>query len=127
MKRKNFVSRHRMERKHTLAKSGGNHKILTCPEKDILQKEHSKTAGIEAEYLWGQILEIMEENVSGVSFETWIQPCKVRAFSDNKLMIEAENVFFKEMLEKRFVSLMNTALKKLLTDEAEVVVVVEQY
>ncbi|MBP3629110.1 MAG: hypothetical protein J6I95_06530 [Anaerotignum sp.] len=128
MKRRKLISRHRRERKHIImTKPYKMPKKLDCSEKVVIMEKSTEVIAVEADYLWKQILKIMEENISPVSFETWVEPCKVRELLGNKLIIEVENMFFKEMLEKRYVSYMNNAIRELLASEAEIVIVTEQH
>ena len=55
---------------------------------------------MELKQIWEAALEHIKEGTSTVSFETWIQPIIPCGIDGNKIILQVENNFFKEMLEK---------------------------
>ena len=51
--------------------------------------------------IWEETLKLIEEEVSTVSFETWIQPIIPCGIEGDRLYLQVENEFYREMLEKR--------------------------
>ena len=57
---------------------------------------------MELKQIWEEALKIIEEETSPVSFETWIQPIIPCGMEGHQVILQVENAFFKEMLEKRY-------------------------
>ena len=73
--------------------------------------------------IWESIKKIIREETSPVSYETWIEPCKLISISGDKLVIQAENGFFKEMLERRYCGCFQRAAEIVLSEKVKEVVV----
>lgn len=76
--------------------------------------------------IWEESLKLIEEEISTVSFETWIQPIIPCGIEGNRLYLQVENVFYKEMLEKRNLSLIRSAVKQVTRQEYEIVILTEE-
>ena len=64
MKRRKLISRHRRERKHIImTKPYKMPKKLDCSEKAVIMEKSTEVIAVEADYLWKQILKIMDENI----------------------------------------------------------------
>lgn len=74
--------------------------------------------------IWAEVLKEIKGMVSFVSYETWIEPCKPLKVEGNKVILEVENLFLKEMLEKRYLNMMCTVLRKVTEQEMEFELVV---
>lgn len=122
MKRRKLISRHRGERKHIFVKIARNKNKYLC---DVMEEKPIHTEKRSIREIWNQVLEIMEGEIGIVSFETWIHPCKVLAFIDNKLVLVVEHELIKDTIEKRFLRKLNAALKTVIREKAEVVLVLE--
>ena len=62
--------------------------------------------------IWEETLKLIEEEVSTVSFETWIQPIIPCGIEGDRLYLQVENEFYREMLEKRNLTLIRNAVKQ---------------
>ncbi|GAB4257735.1 MAG: chromosomal replication initiator protein DnaA [Vicingaceae bacterium] len=70
-----------------------------------------------AEQVWEKCLEIVKDNVSLQSFNTWFEPIKPIKLKDNVLTIQVPSQFFYEWLEEHYVSLLKKIIKKELGPE----------
>lgn len=59
--------------------------------------------------IWDKIKSILLEKLSFVAYETWIEPCKLISITNNKMVLSVENLFFKEMIEKRYSGILRRA------------------
>lgn len=73
-------------------------------EKTIVFDTHENSNKI-----WDKIKSILLEKLSFVAYETWIEPCELISITDNKMVLSVENLFFKEMIEKRYSSILRRA------------------
>lgn len=76
--------------------------------------------------IWEETLKIIEEEISAVSFETWIRPIIPCGIEGNRLYLQVENEFYKEMLEKRNLPLIRSAVKQAARQEYEIVILTEE-
>lgn len=75
---------------------------------------------------WDKIKEILKEEVSPVSYETWIEPCQPIEITSSKFVLMAENAFFKEMLEKRYLAYLCKAVKLVTAEKVTTVELVSE-
>lgn len=61
--------------------------------------------------LWNKTLEIIEEELTQVSFETWLKRIEPISQNDNTFVLGVENDFTKGILEARYALLIGNALK----------------
>lgn len=81
---------------------------------------------MELKQIWEEALKIIEEETSPVSFETWIQPIIPCGMEGNQVILQVENTFFKEMLEKRYLSFIRNAIKFVTKNEYDIVLLTEE-
>ena len=62
--------------------------------------------------LWEQSLEFIKNEMSEVSFNTWINSCEPLSISDDTLEILVPNDFTKDILEKRYKTLVANCIKQ---------------
>ena len=72
------------------------------------ERKHSTQTILE---VWNKVKAIIKEEVSPVSYETWIEPCQPVEFATGKFVLMVENDFFKEMIERRYYSTIRNAIK----------------
>ena len=132
-----------MRRKHEprmLAKARGKYgkpsypgrkvKAITQKEKvenDVcgaFRKETINNIDENVRKVWDVIKETAREDVSPVSFETWIEPCKPLKIVDGKIVLMVENDFVKEMLEKRYVAFLQRVGEKVTNQNSVKIVVI---
>ena len=76
--------------------------------------------------IWEDALEILKNEISTVSFETWILPIIPCGINGNQFILQVENAFFKDMVEKRSLPLIRTAIKHATKREYDVLIVTEE-
>lgn len=81
---------------------------------------------MELKQIWEEALKIIEEETSPVSFETWIQPIIPCGIDGNQVILQVENAFFKEMLEKRYLPFIRNAIKFVTKNEYDIVLMTEE-
>lgn len=74
---------------------------------------------------WDEVLKIIEEESSTVSFETWFRPIVPFGIQDNCFYLQVENPLAKDMLEKRYFDLLRNAVKQVTKRDLDVVILLE--
>ncbi|MFV0314292.1 MAG: chromosomal replication initiator protein DnaA [Anaerotignum sp.] len=74
---------------------------------------------------WDEVLKIIEEESSTVSFETWFRPIVPFGIQDNCFYLQVENPLSKDMLEKRYFDLLRNAVKQVTKRDLDVVILLE--
>lgn len=64
----------------------------------------------EALAIWNNALEIISNEITGVSFNTWIKTLEPVAIDDNTFILKAPNFFNKDILESRYHVLISNSL-----------------
>jgi|GEM_PF-2566096 len=75
--------------------------------------------------LWSAVLEKMNEKLNKTSFDTWLQPTKVRDFVDDSLVVETTNEFQRDWLEIRYREQIEKTIKELTNEAISVTFVAE--
>lgn len=75
----------------------------------LWKEKHAMDSNLQ--HLWNQTLEIIEEELTQVSFETWLKRIEPLSHSDNTIVLGVENDFTKGILEARYALLIGNALK----------------
>lgn len=119
MRRDGFISRYRRGRKHTLAKTAGKDRRPAKAEGKVMQKENA-VVGEEA-HIWHEMQELVKKMISYVSYETWIEPCRVLSYTKGSLVIAVEDEFIKDVVESRYLSVLRDAACKVTEEETTVV------
>ena len=79
------------------------------------------------EKIWDSVLEIIKENTTPISFETWIKPLKIRKIDNslNIVYIEVNSQKGKDLIistiKNRYLTYLQNAFKKVLNVEYLVV------
>jgi len=71
---------------------------------------------------WNAALKIIEEESSAVSYETWFLPAIPYGIHENRFMLKVDNPLAKDMLEKRYSSLIKNAVKQVTKKDYEIVI-----
>lgn len=71
---------------------------------------------------WNEALAMIEEESSAVSYETWFQPIIPYGIQGNLFILQVDNPLAKDMLEKRYLSLLHNAVKQVTKTEFEIVI-----
>lgn len=62
--------------------------------------------------LWNKCLNVIKDNVSDITFQTWFSPIVPHSFKDNVFTIQVPSQFFYEYLEDKFVDLLRMTLHR---------------
>ena len=69
---------------------------------------------------------MIEEETSPVSFATWIQPIVPCGIIGNKIILQVKESFLKEIIEKRHLPLIRTAIKMVTKNEYDIMITTEE-
>ena len=81
---------------------------------------------MELEQIWEEALIMIEEETSPVSFATWIQPIVPCGIIGNKIILQVKESFLKEIIEKRHLPLIRTAIKMVTKNEYDIMITTEE-
>ena len=81
---------------------------------------------MELEQIWEEALKMIEEETSQVSFATWIQPIVPCGIIGNKIILQVKESFLKEIIEKRHLPLIRTAIKMVTKNEYDIMITTEE-
>ena len=75
---------------------------------------------------WNEALKIIEEESSSpVSFETWIAPIIPYKIEGNTFVLQIGEPFYRDMIEKRYLSLIHNAVKKVTNTDYKIKIITE--
>ena len=98
---------------HMLAKARRKYGKPQYPEKRY--KKQVVEIAVEKRLTdWELIMKELQEQVSHISFETWIEPCKLLKMTEEKIVLGVESIFVRDMLEKRYIALMQKTAEHIL-------------
>ncbi len=69
---------------------------------------------------WEQAQEHLKDKLGSTSFETWILPLKPRSQGEQELTLEAPDAFFRDWVEKNYLSSIRDAVKALVKEEVAI-------
>ena len=81
---------------------------------------------MELEQIWEEALKMIEEETSPVSFATWIPPIVPCGIIGNKIILQVKESFLKEIIEKRPLPLIRTAIKMVTKNEYDIMITTEE-
>ena len=82
---------------------------------------------MDINHCWNQALQIIEKEISSpVSYETWILPIVPVGIDGNRFLLRVSEPFYKEMLEKRHLPLIRTAIKSVTKTNYDIVILTEE-
>ncbi len=67
----------------------------------------------EYQKIWQKTLEILKYEITEVSYNTWIKSIEPKKLSDDILVLEIPNEFNKNILENRYISILENSLKQI--------------
>lgn len=62
--------------------------------------------------LWSRVCELLKEDMSFISYETWILPASILSMDENNVYIKVRTVFQKTNLETKYTDLVRNAFKQ---------------
>lgn len=72
--------------------------------------------------LWESVIEVIAEELSEVSFDTWIKPIQPYSMKDNKLNLVVESNFSKGILDARYSKLIKSAIRLITNTDFEIII-----
>lgn len=82
---------------------------------------------MDINHCWNQALQIIEKEISSpVSYETWILPIVPVGIDGNRFLLRVSEPFYKEMLEKRHLPLIRTAIKSVTKTNYDISILTEE-
>lgn len=75
--------------------------------------------------LWEKTLNIVKSEMSEVSFNTWIKSCEPISISDTSIKISVPNSFTKDILDKRYKSLVANSIEAVCSKLYEIKFIIE--
>jgi len=76
--------------------------------------------------IWKETLQLVENDLSKPSFETWFQSTELIAYYDDYLIISTPNEFAKDWLQNRYIDLIKAKLQSLLNQPVNLKFVIAQ-
>ncbi|WP_317855066.1 chromosomal replication initiator protein DnaA [Chakrabartyella piscis] len=73
---------------------------------------------------WNEILRLIEEESSAVSFDTWFRPIIPYGINENRFYLHVDDYLPKDMLEKRYFNLLQNAVKQVTKKDYDIVILV---
>lgn len=74
--------------------------------------------------LWNNVLEKLQDQLSGPTFETWIKPTRLETLADGNLTISTPNPFARNWVQKHYIQVISDVAQELLGQDINVVVTV---
>lgn len=74
--------------------------------------------------IWSQALEIIREEITEVSFNTWVKPLEPGKIINNQFYLIVQTDFYKDILINRYSSLIKNAVKQVTTVTYEIIFIV---
>jgi len=72
------------------------------------------------EDIWQELLFNIKKKVDPQNFKIWLEPLQIHSFTNNKVIIETPNSFFKEMIEKKYLNLIKGETREIIGKDVEV-------
>jgi len=69
-----------------------------------------------------KVKELLKEEVTSISFDTWIKPLEIESINDNHIVFIANSEYQRDYLQNRYASLMFNTLKYI-TNKADILIV----
>ena len=75
------------------------------------------------EQIWNQAKELLKEEISQISYKTWIEPLKILSIVDNNIVLVSDDSFKKDMAETKFHDLIMNTFSVILQKDCNVSIV----
>lgn len=76
--------------------------------------------------LWNQVLEKLQDQLSGPTFETWIKPTRLQNLADSTLTISTPNPFARNWVQKHYIQVISDVAQELIGHDINVIVTVSE-
>ena len=64
--------------------------------------------------LWNDVLDKLQDQLSGPTFETWIKPTRLQTLADSTLTISTPNPFARNWVQKHYIQVISDVAQELL-------------
>ena len=75
--------------------------------------------------LWNRAKELLKEEISFISFETWVQPLELESFKDNLAVLVATNEYQKTTIDSKYLGLITSTFNFLTNKKCQVFIRLE--
>jgi chromosomal replication initiator protein len=82
-------------------------------EKAPLDDNVNFAASGAADYIWGKAIDIIKEEITEVSFNTWIEKIELLSMDGDVICLGVPSEFHKGIIECRYIKLLKTALRSI--------------
>ncbi len=80
----------------------------------------------ELKRIWGRVLEDLAEEISAVSFDSWIKPIKAVSMDETRITLKVPFAVNKNMIMTKYFSLIESSLESVTSHKFEIDVVVDE-
>ena len=77
----------------------------------------------EIEQIWNQAKELLKEEMSQISYKTWIEPLKIASIVDNNIVLVSEDSFKRDMADTKFHDLIMNTFSVILQKDCNISIV----
>ncbi|MGF1541447.1 MAG: chromosomal replication initiator protein DnaA [Pleurocapsa sp.] len=81
---------------------------------------------ISSEQLWNRVLELLKQQLSRPTFETWIQTATIDELNENVVIIRTPNAFVMNHLQKYYIATISQVVGEILGKSIEIQLTVDQ-
>ena len=75
---------------------------------------------------WTRVLELVEPEMSGISFDTWVKTLTPISIDNSFFVVKATSVFQKDIIDSRYGGLIKTSLRHITNKDLELTVILDE-
>lgn len=72
--------------------------------------------------LWGRAKELLKEETTVITYETWIQPLELKSINENSIVLIASNSFQRDTVESRYLDLLTNTFNFLTNKKCKITI-----
>ena len=72
--------------------------------------------------LWNKAKELLKEETTVITYETWIQPLELKSVNDNIIVLIATNSFQRDTVESRYMDLLTNTFNFITNKKCKVII-----
>ena len=72
--------------------------------------------------LWSKAKELLKEETTVITYQTWIQPLELKSVRDNVIVLVASNSFQKDTIESRYLTLLTNTFNFITNKKCNVII-----
>ena len=88
-----------------------------------ITRGYLKKMNPEIEQIWNQAKDLLKDEMSQISYKTWIEPLKIQSIFDNTVVLVSEDPFKRDMANSKFHDLIMNAFSYLLQKECSLSII----